>query len=278
MDEYPRLDDYPIGDEGGAPQSQLPPVPPPPPMYGERRFRLTPQLLLGVFVIAVGLLFTLDNLGLIRAETYLHFWPVALIALGLLKLWQARDATSGTLGGFVFTIAGLWLLLEETAVIRIDIWDMWPLVLVLVGTYMVWQGATGRRCRSPRVDALPRTDTGARRRSTADAHDTVNAIAILGGVEYSNNSPAFRGGSLTAIMGGCELDLRHAAVEEDAFLDVFAMWGGIEIRVPEEWTVVSQVLPLLGGAVNKTRALPSAVPRRLIVRGIAIMGGIEIKN
>ncbi len=229
-------------------------------MPDEPRVRVTPQLLLGVFVIAVGVLFTLDNLGLVRAEGYLQFWPVALIAIGLLKLSQGRDATSSTLGGLVFTIAGLWLLLEETAVIRVSFWDMWPLVLVLLGTYMVWQGAMGRR----------------RRRADADVHATVNAIAILGGVEYSNNSRRFRGGSLTAIMGGCELDLRQAAIDSDAFLDVFAMWGGIDIRVPEDWTVVSHVLPLLGGSANKTRGTPGA--HRLIVRGFAIMGGIEIKN
>ena len=224
------------------------------------RVRITPQLVLGVFVLAVGVLFTLENLGLVRAEAYLRFWPVALIAIGLTKLWQARGGTGGALGGLVFTIAGLWLLLEETAVIRVSFWDMWPLLLVLLGTYLVWQGAT-RPCG---------------RRTEADAHATVNAVAILGGVEYSNNSQRFRGGSLTAIMGGCELDLRQAGIQGEAALDVFAMWGGIEVRVPEDWTVISHVLPLLGGSVNKTRAVPGA--HRLLIRGFALMGGIEIKN
>jgi predicted membrane protein len=237
-------------------------------MENQGRVRVTPQLFLGVFVLAVGLLFTLDNLGLIRAEAYLRFWPVALIAIGVLKLSQGRDAASGTLGGLVFTIAGLWLLLEETAVIRISFWDMWPMVLVLLGTYMVWQGALGARA--------PRAGEARGNRADADAHATVNAIAILGGVGYSNNSQRFRGGNLTAIMGGCELDLRHASIEGEAVLDVFAMWGGIDIRVPENWTVIPHVLPLLGGSTNKTRAMPG--PHRLIVRGFAIMGGVEIKN
>jgi predicted membrane protein len=253
------MDQYSMNPEGADdPRGSSPHAPVPP----DHRLRVTPQLLLGVFVIAIGLVFTLDNLGLVRAEAYLRFWPVALIAVGLLKLSQVRDGAGGALGGMLFTIAGLWLLLEETAIIRVSVWDMWPLVLVLLGTYMVWQGATGRRGR----------------RRDEDAHATVNAIAILGGVEYSNNSRRFRGGNLTAIMGGCELDLRHAAIDGDAFLDVFAMWGGIDIRVPEEWTVVSHVLPLLGGSVNKTRTVPGAVSHRLVVRGFAIMGGIEIKN
>ena len=246
-------------DAGGNP----PAAPPPEPV---RRTGITPQLVLGVFVIAFGVLFTLDNLGLVHAEDYLRFWPVALIVVGLMKLAQAGNGASGTLGGFVFVIAGLWLLLEEAAVIRVSLRDMWPLVLVLLGTYMVWQGAAGRR---PRRAASPAVKS--------DPEATVNAIAILGGVEDRNNSRRFRGGNLTAIMGGCEMDLRQAGIDGEAILDVFAMWGGIEIRVPEDWVVVSHVLPLLAGSVNATRAV-GTTPHRLIVRGFAVMGGVEIKN
>jgi hypothetical protein len=59
---------------------------------------------------------------------------------------------------------------------------------------------------------------------------------------------------------------------------VFAMWGGIEIRVPDDWTVVSRVTPVLGGFDDKTRPSPGAGAHRLVIRGFAIMGGIEVKN
>ena len=103
-------------------------------------------------------------------------------------------------------------------------------------------------------------------------------MAVLGGVNRGNNSRAFRGGDLTAVMGGCEIDLRQAAIEGEAVIDVFAMWGGIEIRVPENWSVVGRVTPILGGYEDKTRPPRDAGTQRLIVRGMVIMGGVEIKN
>jgi len=80
------------------------------------------------------------------------------------------------------------------------------------------------------------------------------------------------------VLGGCELDLRHAAIDGEAVIDVFAMWGGIEIKVPENWSVSGRVTPILGGYEDKTRRVPDGTNQRLLVRGLVIMGGVEIKN
>ena len=79
-------------------------------------------------------------------------------------------------------------------------------------------------------------------------------------------------------MGGCEIDLRQASIDGEAVIDVFALWGGIEIRVPEDWTVVSRVMPILGGVEDKTRPPQTAAGKRLVVRGFVVMAGVEMKN
>lgn len=225
-------------------------------------FRLTPQLMMGLLIIAVGLIFTLDNMGIADVRSYLRYWPAGLIAIGLLKLQQTRGG-DGAFGGLLFIAGGAWLLLESLEIVHVSIWDMWPMVLVFFGASMVWQGIRGRSCRA---------------NPTTDASATVSGLAVLGGFTHGNNSRNFKGGDLTAIMGGCVIDLRQAAIDGEAVIDVFAMWGGIELRVPEDWSVSGRVMPLLGGFENKTRPPQGAVAHRLVVRGFAIMGGIEVKN
>ena len=224
---------------------------------GSRGF--SPQLFFGIIVIAVGVLFTLDNLGFGEAEAYLRYWPLGIVAIGLLKLWQARG-TNGGVAGALFVVAGLWLLAGSLDFLHINILSAWPLLLVLVGASMVWRVTQEGRARP------------------ADSNAWMSAVAILGGVTRGTNSPAFRGGDLTAVMGACEIDLRQAAIEGEALIDVFALWGGIDLRVPEDWTVVGRVVPLLGGYEDKTRPPKGATAHTLIVRGFAIMGGVEVKN
>jgi hypothetical protein len=55
------------------------------------------------------------------------------------------------------------------------------------------------------------------------------------------------------------------------------MWGGIELKVPETWTVINKVTPFMGGVDDKTHQ-PATSEHRLTIRGLVVMGGIEIKN
>jgi hypothetical protein len=258
--------------------------------------RLTPQLVVGLLIIFVGVVFTLDELGIAPAVNYLRFWPLALVLIGILKMLQARDG-GGALAGVLFTLAGVWLQAEELDLINVQIWQFWPLALVAFGGYLVWQGL-GRGSRPGSAtgpgagtgDALPSswniepapasTGTAAPAADTPgkSADATMSGVAILGGVSRGNNSRAFRGADLLAIMGGYQLDLRQAAIHGDAVIDVFVMWGGIEIRVPEDWSVSSKIVPVMAGVEDKTRPPRGARDHRLELRGFALMGGVEIKN
>jgi len=101
----------------------------------------------------------------------------------------------------------------------------------------------------------------------------------MGGVVRTNDSQDFQGGELTAIMGGCEIDLRQASIKSgEATIEIFAFWGGVEIKVPEDWGVDVQAIPLLGGIDDKSRPPKGGSKKKLIITGYAIMGGAEIRN
>jgi len=111
-----------------------------------------------------------------------------------------------------------------------------------------------------------------------------NAVAIFSGCERRVKSQNFKGGRATSIFGGVELDLRDAKIAADqATIEVNCIFGGVEIRVPENWNVHSTSIPVLGGFSDKTHISsaedPAGGPRKtLVITGAIVFGGVEIDN
>jgi hypothetical protein len=105
----------------------------------------------------------------------------------------------------------------------------------------------------------------------------VDIAAVLGGFERRLATPDFRGGEITAVMGGCALDLRESSIVKEAVINVFVIWGGINIKVPPDWTVVLNGTPIMGGFSEKTLSVPDR-GKRLVITGYAIMGGVEVRT
>ncbi len=213
--------------------------------------RSTTQLVVGIIVILLGLVLLLDNMNILDARDYFRFWPFLLIVLGGLKIFQPQQPSS-RVWGVILILAGGLFLLRTFDVYYIRFRDFWPLLLILAGGAMLWGSVLRRRVRSD----------GA----TDDV--ILNGSAILGGFTRSVTTQDFRGGDLTAIMGGCEIDLRKAAIRGDeAVLNVFAFWGGMELQVPENWTVVTRPCRSWGGSPTRRGPPPGRGPRGWSLRG-----------
>jgi class 3 adenylate cyclase len=83
-----------------------------------------------------------------------------------------------------------------------------------------------------------------------------------------------------AVMGSCELDLRHAEIDgPEIVITAITFWGGITVTVPEGFDVELEGFSLMGGRDLKLQSAP-LVPGspRIRVRGFAIMGGITVRS
>ena len=231
-------------------------------MEGEAATPIGPRVVLGLFAVVVGLLLTLDHLGLLRFLDYWRFWPLLLVAAGGLRMSQA-SAGPGRAAGFLLAALGLLLLLDRLGVLRLDLGRYWPLALVAIGIGLIWNSVGGTR------PAPAAADEGRR----------LNLIAVLGGASRGSNAEAFGGGELTALLGGCEVDLRQASIgNATAVIDTFALCGAVHLRVPESWTVELRGTPVLGGFKDGTRPPVPPGPQRLVVTGWAILGGVQVTN
>jgi hypothetical protein len=68
--------------------------------------------------------------------------------------------------------------------------------------------------------------------------------------------------------------------QEGGVLDLAAAFGGIDIKVPNDWKVEVTGVPIFGGWTDKTHYTPQPDGREkiLAIKCLAIFGGVEIKN
>lgn len=223
---------------------------------------MTGRLVVGLFILLQGVLIALSWYDVIPAISLWEYWPVILILIGVLKVVQPG---ASRIGGFILAGVGGLLLGDNLDLYDIDFRDVFPFLLILLGLFLV-----SSAFRRKAVTAQGGVDTSS----------TIDAFAVLGGVRRVSSSQNFRGGSAGAIMGGCEIDLLQAAIAEgsEAVIDVFAMWGGVEIAVPQGWSVSVQGFPLLGAFEDHTVAPVGGSSQRLVIRGMVIMGGVDVKH
>jgi hypothetical protein len=249
-------------------------------MPTDTRPNLTPQFLLGVGLVVFGGLLTLDRLQIIDAEVSFRFWPVVLIALGGWIVAERRE-TGRTLPGYAMIVGGGLLLLNNFGLVRVRVWELfWPIIIVLVGAHLIM------RTRGSRWPLGP-SQNGIASAPASGASGTISMFSVFGGTKRASNDRPFRGGEMTSIVGGTQLDLRQATIEpgQQAVIDVFAIMGGHEVWVPMGWTVISEVVPVLGNVEDKRlppvdagARLPSEAAPRLVLKGVVVLGGLIIKS
>jgi predicted membrane protein len=220
------------------------------------------RLVFGIVVVTLGVIFLLDELGIANASTILRYWPAALLAYGLMRLtgtWCRQQVTAG----LIFTLLGGWMLLRSLGVLPFGLRDFWPLILIAVGVMMVAGGLT----------------RGRRAAGNGDPSSTLHALAFWSGVERKIVSEDFQGGDITAIMGGHQLDFRSAKMAGGvAELDLLVMMGGVDLRIPEDWAISCEAVPIMGGIEDRSRPPAGEVKGRLVLKGFIMMGGVEVKN
>jgi predicted membrane protein len=239
-----------------------------------RRSARPPGMAAGIVLIAIGTLFLLDHMGILEAGHLFRFWPLIIIVVGLVKFFNEQSRV----GGAIVIVVGVVLQLATLGIMRLSWGTLWPVILIVVGLAMVWS-----RFEMPKFPT-PTGAAGAGSVSGASSYDTLNEYAMFGGIERRMHTNAFRGGSIVSVFGGVKVDFQSADIEgQEAVVYVEAIFGGIELVVPERWKVVFQGQSVFGGYSDETRppladALGTAPKKTLILRGKAIFGGINVKN
>lgn len=238
------------------------------------------SLLWGGIIAVVGVALLLDNLNIISAWQVFRFWPLILIAAGIINI----VTRSGRIFGIILVATGVLFQLDRLGFLRFSWSELIAIAMIGVGVLIMWSSIESRTIAArvaaqgdnPAEPANAGVDQAALR-------NVLNEVAVFGGVERRITTRDFRGGSVNAVFGGVELDLGRADMQQpEVELEINAIFGGVELRVPDTWQVVSRGQAIFGGYDDKTDHSDvdaTGNPKKLLIlTGSAIFAGVEIKN
>lgn len=214
------------------------------------------RIVTGLIIIAFGVGFLLDNANIIAFGGIVDtWWPLLVVLAGVMML---VNNAKNYLWAIMTIGVGVLFQLRELHVVTVDPWQFfWPAIVIAVGlSVMLGRSSAGKVSKAERDDIT----------------------AVLGGSDQHNMSHDFKGSRLTAIMGGAKLDLRKAVIKKEATIEIFSLFGGVEIIVPRNVVVRNQTSAILGGVENKTDQDITKDSPVLYVVGDVVMAGVEIKN
>jgi len=228
-----------------------------------------------IIVIGVGVLLLLNQNGIVRFEDVWRLWPMLLVIAGAARMSQGGSSAQ-MVGGLMMAV-GVVLELAEFHLIPYRVWDLWPLGIIAVGLMLLWRSLQPKD-DDDLVQDNPRN--GPQSRRVVFNGPAPDNLSIFGGGERRISDSDFTRADVLAIFGGYKLDLRKAAMKgSSAKVEAVALFGGVEIVVPENWNVVVRGVGIFGGYADESHHPSAREPApALIVEGVALFGGVNIKN
>ena len=219
----------------------------------------------GLVLVLIGLALIAHNFNLLPypIEEALINWPMLLMVVGVFILLTSR----GNPAGWVVLLIGAVFWFPRIFDFALNFHEVfWPALFIGIGLLVVFRTYRNN----------PETE-----RDLTD-NDYLEDIAIFGGNERSVTSKMFKGGRITSIFGGSQINLQDADLAPGKnVLDVFTLFGGTTLIVPEDWEVKVEISSVLGGFDDK-RAYSSLKnitnDKTLVIKGVVILGGGELKN
>lgn len=213
----------------------------------------------GLIFILIGLGFVLENLGVVDVMAYLKiYWPCLVIALVLLQMIFKKR---GQIGDGIVILIFAYIQLRMLDIVSISIMKLfWPAALILLGVFILF--------KKDRYD------------HTTILRDSSFHIAhIFSGSDYRYDGQDVVAGEIFTMFGGCDVDLRGANfVNKEIGISATALFGGIDIIVPEDCYVTLKGIPLFGGFSGPKTQPSERSERKVTVNVFVAFGGVEVKR
>jgi predicted membrane protein len=247
----------------------------------------------GFLIVTAGSFFLAKELGA-DIPQWIFTWKMFLIAVGLMIGVKHKFMHPAWL--MLILIGGGFLLGDVYPDIAIKP-VLWPSLIIILGLFIMFKPRRKHDKWRRMHDKFHRHrfhhyrhrhgahgnpfDCEMNTAETDTSEDYIDSTTFMAAVKKNVLSKNFKGGDITNVFGGTELNLTQADFTGKATLDLTNVFGGTKLLVPANWEIHSDLVSAFGNIEDKRPVHPSTggeTPKILVLKGTTFMGGIEIKS
>ena len=220
------------------------------------------SILWGCVLVIIGVIFALNALDITAIDMFFKgWWTLFIIVPCSIGLLTEREKTGNIIG----IVTGVLLLLYCQDILNFSIlWKLLvPTFVIIIGLKMVYTGLFGNKANE------------IMKKLRLDGKEPKVSCATFSSNVLNYDGDVFEGAELSAVFGDLKCDLRNAIIEKDCAIQVLAIFGGIDILVPDNVNVKVNSNCIFGGVSNKTSVNKGAFT--IYVNGTCMFGGVEIR-
>lgn len=224
------------------------------------------RAIIGVILVLLGLALVMRNTGIFPSfiDHVIFSWPMLLVTIGLIVTLGSSGSKSS---GVIIMAVGAFFLIPKIFRETFDVDMFWPSIFIIIGVIFIF---SRRRTWNPNSIVSKSGD------------DYIDLVHVFSGGERQIVSDNFKGGKITAVFGGSEIDLTKASLAPGvSIIELACVFGGTTLIVPDDWNVKIEVVPVLGGFGDSRKLHPGRtidMSKQLIIKGAIVFGGGEIKS
>ena len=222
------------------------------------------KILWGIVLIAIGGIFALNAFGITDIELFFDgWWTLFIIVPCFIGIFSEREKTSNIIG----LLIGVFLLLCCQNVLGFDmLWKLAvPAIIVIIGLKLIFGAVFGDK-------AIKLLES-----SKQSGENIKIGCATFSGQDLNFDGEEFNGAELTAVFGGVKCDLRNAVIEKDCAVTATAVFGGIDIYVPDNVNIKISSNSIFGGVSEKKHRPYVEGAVTVYINATCMFGGVEIK-
>jgi predicted membrane protein len=232
-----------------------------------------------LLVIGMGVLWLCLNGGVFPAiwKPFFISWPMLLFVVGCIELCKIRYVS-----GIILASIGIIFLLPlfpGTSFDRHFLTTWWPVFLIMTGILIFFSILLKpKRVRWSHQTNKQKWNRGYSGESGANQDGVINYDLVFSGIEQVVLDPVFKGGHVSAVFGGMELDLRRTSLaENETVLHIETVFGGVNIKAPAAWNIEIHSESVFGGVTDKrVMGQERDMTRKLVIVAEAVFGGVTI--